>query len=347
MRFIHFVATGGTIASCKQEGGDTRAALSGGDLLGRLPPRFADNFGGAEVGIEVSEFSTINSFAIDYDFVLRLAREVARFLARSDTAGVVITQGTDTLEEVAFLLELLLRPEKPVVITGAQRSADDESPDGPRNLVDAFEAVLSAQEQERRYGVLVCFAGEIHAAREVVKTGTGTGVIFSSPNFTSLACKDSDGEWRWQEGLPSSVRLPSALFEEVQPLMRGEAEFAADVFLVRASLGDDGALLRCALGVPARGLIVEGFGSGDVTPGMSSVIEEALALGIVVVMATRCIVGSVRPVYGGLGGGYGLAGAGVIFGGSLSGVKLRLLVGALLGVGVLDLSEHFGGITGR
>ena len=331
---VCLVATGGTIASLRQPDGSTRAVLSGYDLLERLPaPAAAD--------VDTRELEPVNSFAIDSAGMIDIAQRIYFPLSNEDTDGVIVTQGTDTLEEVAFLLELFLRPEKPFVVTGAQRPADHAEPDGPANLADAIEIASAEGERARACGVVVCCAGEVHSAREVVKTRTGVSLsVFSSPNSEPLAVKDDNGQWKWRSSLSSSVRLPPALHAAAQPVFAGAAPFARNVFLFRASLGDDGALLRLAIDGGARALVIEGFGAGDITPRMAAAVSLALEKKIPVVMATRCPVGRARPVYGGDGGGHALAKAGVIFAPALSGAKLRVLVSVLLGAGVTDLAGH-------
>ena len=314
MRHITLIATGGTIASLRQSSGAKQAALSGAALRATLPPEMQ--------AVRVKEFAAINGFSIDFDFVLRLAAQIEQCLAEPHTKAVVVTQGTDTLEEVAFLLELLLRPQAPVIITGAQRAADDKDPDGPHNLADAIQVAALPQAE----GVLVCFAGTLHAAREVAKTHADGLKAFSSPNLHPLATKGSDQTWTWQD---THARIPRALHAAVQPLMQGAARFASDVFLLTATLADSGVLVQRALSAPARGLVIEGFGVGDTTPAMAQAIKDGLARGIPIAITSRCAAGAARPVYGGAGGGHELAQAGALFAHTLSGVKLRLLMSAL------------------
>src|SRR4249920_2925087 len=153
---VVLLATGGTIASRYDPAlGRTVASQRAQDLVKMLPQV------GDVAAIEVDNFATIPSFDMTVQFAFGLARRIDEVLARPDVAGVVVTHGTDTMEETSYLADLLLLSDKPAVFTGAQRAADDPHSDGPPNLSNAIRVVAS--EHVRGLGAVVCFNGTIHA----------------------------------------------------------------------------------------------------------------------------------------------------------------------------------------
>ena len=182
MSTIVVVSTGGTIAMRPDPGtGKLVPAVSGEELVEMLawpeaPPLELDDFGG------------VPSFDMHGELALSLARRVIEHADRLDLAGVVVTHGTDTMEESVFLIDRLLGPDVPVVLTGAQRGADEPDTDGPRNLRDAIR-VASAFEARGR-GALIAFAGEIHAAREVRKVHTSAPAAFAAPGYGPIGVVD-------------------------------------------------------------------------------------------------------------------------------------------------------------
>src|SRR5215468_8310219 len=170
---VVLLATGGTIASrydpvLKRTVASARAE----DLLQSLPQV-------AEVArIEIENFATMPSFDMSVQFAFGLAMHINELLARSEVQGVVVTHGTDTMEETSYLADLLLQSEMPAVFTGAQRAADDPHSDGPPNLLNAVRVAASAE--SRGLGALVCFNGAIHAARDVTKMHASAVETFQS-----------------------------------------------------------------------------------------------------------------------------------------------------------------------
>ena len=314
MQKVALLATGGTIASVKQDYGGWEASLKAQEILDRTP---------IPQGVEVQcyDHSVINSFRMDVPYLLGLASRLNEILADKSLAGVVVTQGTDTMEEVAWFCELAVRAEAPIVFTGAQRAADHATPDGESNLHHAVSVV--ADGRAKGLGALICFHGLLLGAQQAAKVHSGAAKGFGSPGTPPLATYDeAQKEWRFGDGLPPrfpSIALPSVL------------SLDGRVFLIKATLGDDGTLARAAIKAGARGLVVEGFGIGDVPPALGSAMIDAAQAGVIVVMTTRCSAGRAAPVYGAEGGGHALAQAGVLFSESLLGLKLRILLMLLLG----------------
>ena len=304
---IVVISTGGTIASrYDAELGRVVAVTRGEDLVAalgekaQLPP------------LEIDNFSTIASFDLSLDDATQLARHINSVCARDDVGGVVVTQGTDTLEETSFLAALLSRTDKPVVFTGAQLAADDPQSDGPRNLRNAIEAASS--EACVGLGVLVCFNGEIHAARDVTKTHSSALETFQSPGIGPLGVVD--------RGRVIVRRRPAAL-----------RRFAVDrldkrVDLIKIVLDMDDAFVQAAVAAGAQGIVIEGLGRGHLTPKLAAGVRRLAEGGFPIVITSRCPQGRVEPIYGSKHGtgGRDLQDAGVIFAGDLKGPKSRILL---------------------
>lgn len=320
------VTTGGTIASrLDHERGSVVAALGGQDLM--------ETLGGAapDVAVEVSEFCNLGSYLLDLTTAFALAKTVERRLADPGVSGVVVTHGTDTMEESAFMADLVVGSDKPVVFTGAQRDNDEPDRDGPRNLASAIRAAASAR--TRGLGTMILFDQELHAARDATKTHAYRVGAFQSAEHGKLGEIDRD---------EVIIHRRPALRRTV-----GTDRIEPRVDLVKLAMGCDGRFLRCALETGARGLVIEAFGRGNANPEVVAATKDAVAAGIPVVVTSRCPQGRVRPIYGN-GGGKDMAAAGAIFAGDLSGIKARVLLAVLLGRSRSreELTEAFAALAG-
>ncbi len=306
---VVLIGTGGTIASRYDAAqGRAVASASAGDLIALLPEA------ASVAHIEVDDFATVHSFGMTLGFAFDLSRRINATLARPDVAGVVVTQGTDTMEETCYLADLLLQGDKPAVFTGAQRQADEPDADGPRNVMAAIRVAAAAA--ARGLGAVLCFNGRIHAGRDVTKVHASAVETFQT--FESGALGEIDG------GTVIVHRRPA--------LRRAFAidELEARVDLVRLTLGADPRLIDAAVAGGAKGLVVEAFGRGNGPAWLPATLGRAIAAGVAVVVTSRCPAGRVLPVYGGGGGGRDLEDAGVIFAGDLKGAKARILLMVLL-----------------
>jgi L-asparaginase len=220
---------------------------------------------------------------------------VGRHLADPATTGVVVTHGTDTMEESAYMADLVVASDKPVVFTGAQRAADAHDPDGPRNIADAVR---------------------IHAARDVTKTHTSRVDTFMSSEHGKLG--EIDGERVSVHRRP--VLRKTFVAERIE----------SRVDLVKLVMGSDDRFLRFAADSGAKGIVIEGFGRGNATPAAAKAIAEIIAAGVPVIVTSRCPRGRVRPIYGN-GGARDLERADAIFAGDLTGPKARVLAAVMLG----------------
>jgi L-asparaginase len=305
------VSTGGTIAMRPDPAtGKLVPAVSGPELveLHAWPD-------GPE--LEVDDFVGVPSFDVHGGLALALAKRVAEQARRTDVTGVVVTHGTDTMEETVYLVDRLLDADTPVVLTGAQRGADQPDADGPRNFRDAVRTAVAPGSGGR--GALICFAGELHAAREARKVHTSSPHGFASPGYGPVG--HVDGE-----------RVVFGRRPERRPPLP-EPETLAPVDLIRLYAGSDGRFVRASVASGARAIVLEATGRGNANDQVVPAVREAVEAGVPVAICSRCAEGRVEPVYG-RGGGRDLAEAGAIFAGDLAGPKARVLLQLALGAGV-------------
>jgi L-asparaginase len=247
----------------------------------------------------------------------RLARRAAAWLERPDVDGLVITHGTDTLEETAYMLDLLLLSTKPVCIVGAIRTASEPGWDGPANLLAAVR--VAAMPESRNRGVLVVMNEQILTASEAQKVHTESAASFASPEFGPVGVIDA-GRVRYARtaARPGDWRDPAA--DTGLRVTRLEP----NVDLIKATAGSDDRFFRCSLAAGVRGMVVEAMGRGNVPPAMKVGIAAVTAAGLPLVISSRYGAGSVQERYGYEGGGHDLAKLGVIFSGRLTGLKARI-----------------------
>lgn len=306
---VVLLATGGTIASRYDPArGRTVASQRAEGLLALLPQV------SSVAELEVVDFATIASFDMTVQFAFGMAQKVNELAARPAVAGVVVTHGTDTMEETSYLADLLLQSDKPVVFTGAQRAHDDPQSDGPPNLLNALR--VAASPLAGGLGAMVCFNGTIYAARDVTKVHTSAVETFQSYEHGALGSVD---------GERVVIHRRPALRRAFQIERLEDA-----VKLFRLALGCDLDDLQAMIERGAAGLVIEGFGRGNGPTRLTELVRLATSKGIPVLITSRCPVGRVEPVYGGGGGGRDLADAGGIFAGDLKGPKARLLLMVLL-----------------
>lgn len=321
---VRILTTGGTIASLPDpESGAKRPAVSGEELVASVPglDRVTE--------IHVEEVAAVTSWNLTPADMLRVARRAGEVLAEPGVDGVVVTHGTDTLEETAFLCDLTVRSDGPVAIVGAMRSPDELSADGPRNLLNAVR-VASAPEA-RGAGAVVVMNDEIQAARWVRKLDSGLASAFSSPRHGPIGRVAPDSlDLRWVPPRAITIEPPE--------------RFSHEVAVVSGFPGMSEAIFEAVLEASgATGLVVEGTGSGNVPGGAVGGIRAAIDRGVPVIVATRVPGGAGRSSYGTPGGAAQLRDLGALHAGPLSAGKARLLLMVLLARGLSgeELAREF------
>ncbi|MBB6623024.1 asparaginase [Clostridium gasigenes] len=268
--------------------------------------------------VESYNFSSMPSPHMSVEIMLELSKFVEELLSREDIDGVVITHGTDTLEETAYLLDLTLKTEKVVVITGSMRSSSELGYDGPFNLAASICTAISEEAKGR--GVLVCFNGDLNSATEVTKANSMALSAFRTPNFGPIGMVDNN---------------KVLFYRNVQKTNTYEVEeLRGEVALVKCVAGMDSSYINFIIDKGDKGIVIEAMGRGNVPPKMIPGIKRAINKNIPVVIVSRCFEGRVFESYGYEGGGKMLKDLGVIFGDTLPGqkarIKLILAIGAKL-----------------
>lgn len=309
-RKVLVVSLGGTITMTRGAEGGLAPTLTATDLIGAVPEleRVAE--------IETLSPASVPSASLSIDTLLQVATLIDGRLM-NDVDGVVVVQGTDTIEESAFLFDLLVESDRPVVVTGAMRGPGTPGADGPANLLAAV-TVASARDAIGR-GTMVVLNDEIHAARFVQKSHTALPSAFASPSAgpIGLITENKPRFYFGRGNRPAhSFNLSSA-----EP---------APVALIKMCLGDDGRLLGLLQHAGYRGLVLEGMGVGHVPANVAPLISEILTA-MPVILSTRVQAGpSFTSSYAFPGSEMDLVKRGVIASGYLSSLKARLLLSILL-----------------
>ena len=272
------IGTGGTIAGTaarpQDHTGYTAGALPADALIAAVPAL-------AGQALESESLAQIDSCDMDHATWQRLALAVQRQLARADVVAVVITHGTDTLEETALFLHLTVRADKPVVLTAAMRPATAPSPDGPQNLVDA----LTVARHPGARGVLAVLGGVVHAATDLRKVHGYRVDAFSSGDGGPLALVQ-DGQLRLLRAWPAGDPIYSAALA-VDP-----ANWPA-VDIVTSHAGARAAPVDALVAAGARGIVFAGTGNGSVHAALLGAARQAVLQGVRVLRASRCVMGGV------------------------------------------------------
>ncbi len=309
------LTTGGTIASRRSDRGSSVATDTAGDLLARF-----HSVGNSKslngVTLDAQDIMLVGSYLLEPEDMLEIARRVRQGLLSEDVVGVVVTHGTDTMEETAYLVDLVHDDARPVVFTGAQRPADAPDTDGPRNLADAV--AVASHESARGLGALIVFDGQVFAAAATRKTNTLASAAFSSTisgpvGYVRQGCFV----------LTSAPRRPVPL--ELESLSLAGVR----VDIVPFYPGADATAFRAVEAAGATGVVVEAVGAGNVNPRFCAEVTRLTAAGMVVAFSTRVAAGPVAALYG-AGGGSDLVDAGAELIATLRPPQARILLIALL-----------------
>jgi len=301
---IAVLGTGGTIASRSHGAAGVVAEASAAELVAEL---------GGEHAVSRRDIVTLGSYQLTLKDLRLIAEGVAAAANEPDVDGIVVTHGTDTLEETAFLLDLVHNSSKPVVITGAQRTPDSIAPDGPDNIAEAI--VVAADPRMRDLGALISFSGTVRTARGARKSHT----VAASP-FTG--------------GTEVAHFAGARLVPTASTLHRSPLDLPAEPFddtvvdIVSIYPGAESALLTAAL-ERAAAVVISGTGVGNAGPGFAEVVQTSDQP---IVLSSRVPWGPVVPTYGN-GGGIDLVAAGAIPSGDLNPYQSRILTALLVSQG--------------
>ena len=303
MKKIAVVFNGGTISMKVDE--KIKAAvpsLSGEEIMSMVT--------GVENYAEIISynFSSLPSPHITPELMMKLSNFIQELVDRDDIEGVVVTHGTDTLEETAYFLDLTVKTKKPIIVTGAMRSSSELGYDGPFNLATSICTAIAEESKGR--GVIVCFNGELNDAREVTKVNSMALNAFRTPNFGPVGIVDNNKVIFYRKGKKGEKFSPETMDK--------------DVALIKCVAGMDSSYLEFAMQKGFKGIVIVGLGRGNVPPTMVDGIKKAISNNIPVVLVSRCFEGRVFESYGYEGGGKHLMDLGVIFGDNMPGQKARI-----------------------
>lgn len=275
MKNIKILATGGTIAgkaaSSTQLTGYTAGAYSVQALLDSVPAL------NELANISGEQICNIDSSSMTDALLLQLVQRCNALLAQSDIDGIVITHGTDTMEETAFFLNLTVKSDKPVVLVGAMRPATAVSADGPLNIINAVKA--AACDESKGQGVLLAMNDEIYSGRDVTKTNTANAATFKAPDAGPLGCIVGGKVRYYYRGLRPHTLQSIFDVEGVKCLPR--------VDIIYTHIGEDRVLVDAVCAAGAEGIVYAGSGMGSIHNAAEPALAEAVSKGVVVVRSSR------------------------------------------------------------
>lgn len=315
------VSTGGTIASKRNpETGLLTAGLLTGEELSKkcnLPDG---------IKVEVNSVFQIPSNHMNFEYLVILKNKIEELFKSEDVDGVVVTHGTDTLEETAYFLDLVISDSRPVVITGSQRGPDEVGTDAFVNLRQSF--LLAASSKARDLGVVVLFNERILSPKYVSKKHASNVEGFSCHDFGQFGSVDQDDIYIYQKPV---VKEKYSVLDKL-PLIE----------LVKTSLGSDGKFIDFAVTNGAKGIVIEAPGRGHAPPSVLDSVENAIKAGVTVVLTTSAEDGNVKCVYDFPGSAWSLKNLGVHLAKDYSGKKARIKLAVLLGSnGEKDIQKCF------
>jgi L-asparaginase len=310
---IHLLFTGGTISMERDPAAGGNVPMHGGEALVAFAPGLD-----AIAPYRIENWAKLPACHLGPDKLWALRERVGEIARSGEVTGIVVTHGTDTIEETAYLLARTMPAAVPVAITGAMRTSSDEGWDGPRNLLDA--ACVAASSASAGRGAMVVFHGEILAGETAVKSHATDLAAFSAPHARPIG---RVAQGRVTYGAPPTERPPSVKPEGI----------GARVALVSLVVGDDGTMLDLAR--PEHdGVVVVAFGSGNMPPGAVPAVRRWIDEGKPVVLASRCHYGEVTPIYAFEGGGARTVAMGAIPAGPRTPSQARMELVLALSAGV-------------
>lgn len=319
MKKILVLHTGGTIAM--SEGADGQVAQGTENPLLKAALKVAE-----DVELQVEDIYNLPSPHVTPAHMLALKERIQAAIRNEAVFGVVITHGTDTLEETAFFLDSTIASATPIVITGAMRSSNELGSDGLYNYLSAIR--VASDEQARGKGVLVVMNDEIHAARYVTKTHTTNVATFASPNNGPIGVMTKKQVVFYHQLTEYAIYDVDSVAGKV-PVVKAYAGMTGDIFDLLAQHDIDG-------------LVVEALGAGNLPPQAAQSLQRLIDAGTPVVLVSRSFNGIAEPVYDYAGGGAQLEKQGVMFANSMNGQKarLKLLIGLNAHLSRADLMRY-------
>lgn len=319
MKKILVLHTGGTISMTADENGSVSPSSNN-----------PMNHVGIDVDnleLTVIDFINLPSPHITTDHMLLLYRKIKDTVGQFD--GIVITHGTDTLEETAYFLDTMAVPEIPIILTGAMRSSNELGSDGVYNYLSALR--VASHDKAANKGVLVVMNDEIHAAKYVTKTHTTNVSTFQTPTHGPLGI---------------IMKHDILFFKTAEPRVRFDlTTISGRIPIIKAYAGMDTSLLEMMSPETVDGLVIEALGAGNVPPQAALLLSELIKKGLPIVLVSRCFNGIAEPVYAYEGGGIKLADAGVLFVKELNAQKarLKLLIALNAGLNGQELADYIQG----
>ena len=307
---VAIVFTGGTISmTVDKKVGAAIPTLSGEQIMAMVTniDKVAE--------VEVSNFDEIPGPHFTPERMMELKHYVNKLIEREDISGVVVTHGTDSLEETAFFLDLTTNTSKPIIVTGAMRSSSELGYDGPSNLSSSVCTAISDDAKDK--GVLVVLNNEVMLASEATKTNTLSLNTFKSLSGGPLGIIDCN----------NLVLFRFASHRTFIDTNKVESKVA----LFKSAVGMDETFIKLAVDNGYKGIVIEAMGRGNIPPAMYEGVKYARENGIPVVISSRCHSGRVFDSYGYLGSGRDLRNLGCIFAGDLPGHKARIKLILALG----------------
>lgn len=320
MKKVVLLSTGGTIASKKnpKTGLFTAGALTGEELA-----NLCDLPQGIDISVET--VFQIPSNQMNFQKFIVLKKKIKQVFENKEVDGIVVTHGTDTLEETSYFLDLTISDERPVVLTGSQRVPNALGSDAYTNLRHAI--LVASNDHSRDMGVLTVFNERIFSPRYLIKQHASNVDGFASPGFGYLGIVDQDRVYFHQKPLrreyyPVDSQLPV-------------------VDIIKCYGGSDARFVRCSWESGAKGIVLEAMGRGHVPPSMVEEIANVIKKGMKVILTSSAAEGEVYTVYDFAGSAFDLKNNGVIFGKDYDSKKARIKLAVLLSAGVENLQEKF------
>lgn len=320
MRKVALLTTGGTIASKTNE---ETGLLSSGELTGEELAAMCNLPEDIEVIVD-SAFQ-VPSMHMTFEHLVHLKERIQHYFHDKTIDGVVVTHGTDTLEETAYFLDLTIEDERTIAVTGSQRAPGDAGSDVYINIRHAV--YVACETELRGAGTVVTFNERIFGAKYVKKEHASNIQGFNAFGFGYLGIIDNDKVYVYQKPLK----------REFYPIGKSLPE----VDIIKCYINADGKFIKAAIESGAKGIVLEGVGRGQVVPDMMDEISNAIEAGINVVITTSAVEGEVYTTYDYEGSAYDLYKRGVILGKDYDPKKARMKLAVSLASGLSDINEAF------